>query len=450
MWEPHPGPQTEALSRGEDEILYGGARGGGKTDAGLAWLIHPSHLLNPRYRFLVVRKNHKDLSDWIDRARLMYRPLGAEIVGNPPQIKFPNGVVGRTGHLKDAGAFEQYIGHEYQKILIEELTLIAKEEHYLKLISSCRSTVPGIKPQIFATTNPGNIGHIWVKKRFVDHGRFTSYFDSAIGKWRIYIPAKVSDNPTIMENDPGYIRWLQGLPEKLRRAWLEGDWTVFEGQYFSEWDEKAHVYSPFDIPKAWPRIRAIDWGYSDPFCCLWGAIGPDNQIWVYREFYRNRLTDSEYAEKINALSVYSDGSPERFDYTVGDPISFWVKNPDTGVERVETYQLNGISILKGDNSRVNGWSRVREYLKLREYQGKLSPWLHISRECPNLIRTLPDLVHDDNKVEDVADGMEDHAPDALRLMLQSRTPRFTTKQIKYKNNLEAAFAQAEKKHKRAA
>lgn len=447
-WKPHPGPQEEALRRGEYEILYGGARGGGKTDAGQVWLVEPDYIKNPKYRFLVLRKNAKDLSDWIDRAKHRYHPLRAEFVGKIPEIRFPSGAIGRAGHLKDKNAFEQYIGHEYQKILLEELTLIPSEESYQKVITSARSTVPGLVPQVFSTTNPGNAGHIWVKNRFVKHGSVVPYFDSEIKKWRIYIPAKVTDNPTLMKNDPGYLAMLNGLPDKLRRAWRDGDWDVFEGQFFDTWNERTHVYEPFRIPKEWPRIRSIDWGFSDAFCCLWAAIGPDNHVWVYREFYRNRLTDSEYAETINGLSKYHDGSDERIDYTVGDPISFWTKNPETGVERVETYNLNGIPILKGDNSRVNGWGRVREYLQLRQYQSGMSPWLHISRECRNLIRTLPALVHDDHVVEDVADGMEDHAPDALRLLLQSRTPNFPTGQKRYRNNIEAALAQAERNEKK--
>lgn len=449
MWTPHAGPQTEALSRGEFEILYGGARGGGKTDAGLAWAIHPSHLLNPKYRFLVLRKNHKDLSDWIDRAREKYTPMGAEIVGAPAEIRFPNGAIGRTGHLNDKNAYEQYIGHEYHKILIEELTLIPSEEAYLKVISSARSTVRGLSPQVFATTNPGNAGHIWVKRRFVANGPFNPFLDPDTGRHRIYIPARVSDNPTIMREDPGYLAMLNGLPDKLRRAWRDGDWEVFEGQFFDTWNPDLHTYDPFNIPKGWPRFRAMDWGYSDSFCCLWFAVGPQNKIYVYREFYKNRLTDSEYAEAIASLSKCHDGADEQIQYTVGDPNSFWVKNPQTGVERWETYAINGINIIKADNQRVNGWGRVREYLQPRDIGGaRRESWLQISKECSNLIRTLPALVHDDHRVEDVLDGMEDHAPDALRYGLQSRAPVHVQSVRRYANNYEAALAQMERNERR--
>lgn len=440
-WAPHPGPQTEALARAEFEVLYGGARGGGKTDAGFAWL---SKLIqHPEYRFLVIRKNGNDLSDWIDRARLFFKPLGGEVCGNPAVIKFPSGAMGKTGHLKDDNAYTKYVGHEYHRILLEELTLIPSEENYLKLISSCRSTVPGISPRVFATTNPGNAGHIWVKNRFVKHGKGKAFLDPITARHRIFIPSKVTDNPTIMTNDPGYILFLQGLPEKLRRAWLDGDWDVFEGQYFAEWDEKFHVYEPFKIPASWPRFRAMDWGYTDHFCCLWGAVGPDNHVFIYREYYKNRRTDSEYAEEIAALS-----KEEKINYTVGDPGSFWVKRPETGVARFETFSLNGIPIIPANNDRSPGWSRVREYLQPREYQGGKSAWVHVSRECRNLIRTLPALVHDDKKPEDIMDGMEDHAPDTLRYLLQSRQPLTQVRSKTYKNDYEAALAQAERQERR--
>ena len=444
FWKPHAGPQEEALRRSETEILYGGARGGGKTDAGQVWLIEPEYVNNPRYRFLVIRKNHKDLSDWIDRARIMYSTLKVDTAGR--ELRFPSGAVGRTGHLKDKNAFSQYIGHEYHKLLIEELTLIPSFESYEKLLSSCRSTVPGLKPQVFATTNPGNAGHIWVKDRFVKHGPYNPYQDPDSDEWRIFIPSTVYDNPTLMENDPAYERRLRAIKdEKLRRAWLDGDWDVFEGQFFDMWDEKIHVYKSFKIPKEWPRFRAIDWGYSDYFCCLWFAVGPDNHIWVYREFYRNRMTDGEYAESIRMLSKYDDGSDERIAYTVGDPSSFSVTMPDTGKTRFETFAYNGVSVIPADNNRVEGWSRVREYLEVREYQGRPSSWVHISEDCPNLIRTLPSLVHHERKVEDIEDGMEDHAPDTFRYGLRSRPPLFDKKPKTGMTNLQAAERQMERK-----
>lgn len=239
-WRPNPGQQTEVLSRLEFEILYGGARGGGKTDAGIVWIAEP--VFNPKYRGLVIRKNATDLGDWIDRAESMFKLLGGKKVNSKfgTEFHFKSGAKIRTGHLKDENAYTKYQGHEYQRILIEELTLIPSEELYMKLVSSCRSTVEGLKPQIFCTTNPGEVGHIWVKERFVDIGPPNvpvAFKDEETGviKWRIFIPARIEDNPILIEKDPGYVAWLNQLPTDLRKAWRSGDWSVYDvkGAYYS-------------------------------------------------------------------------------------------------------------------------------------------------------------------------------------------------------------------------
>ena len=154
MWQPYK-KQALALSRTEDEVLYGGSKGGGKTVAGMVWLIEPRYIKHPLYRALIIRRNADDLRDWIDRAKRLYLPVKAVVVGNPPEFRFPSGAIFRTGHLKDEDAYGKYMGHEYQKILVEELTMIPRESDYEKLLGCCRSTIPELKPQVFTTTNPG-------------------------------------------------------------------------------------------------------------------------------------------------------------------------------------------------------------------------------------------------------------------------------------------------------
>lgn len=238
-WKPTP-KQSEALVRDEFEILYGGARGGGKTDAGMAFLLYDKD--HPRYRALVIRKNSADLNDWIARAKEMYRPTQAEFVRG--EIRFPQGAMIVLGHLKDENAYEKYQGHEYHKMLIEELTQIPSEDSYLKLISSCRSTIPELKPQVFTTANPGGRGHKWVKKRFNLSGAPTKpirTIDEKTGRARIFIPAKVDDNPHLMLNDPSYVNFLNGLPDGLREAWRLGSWddVIIKGAFYGSMLDQA-------------------------------------------------------------------------------------------------------------------------------------------------------------------------------------------------------------------
>ena len=233
-WKPHP-KQTLALQSPAYEILYGGARGGGKTDCGMAWLLKEIH--NPKLRCLVIRRNFDDLKDWIDRARSFYLPLNTTFTMSNKEITFPSGAKILLGHLNDDGAYTKYQGHEYQRILIEELTHIPSEELYLKLVSSCRSTVKGLPARVFATTNPGEIGHKWVKRRFIDViKKGETYFDPVTGRSRLFIQSRVEDNPTLMEADPEYVKFLEGLPDGLREQWREGSWDDIEikGAYFAK------------------------------------------------------------------------------------------------------------------------------------------------------------------------------------------------------------------------
>ena len=232
-WKPTP-RQIEALKRTEFEILYGGARGGGKTDAGMGFLTYDFE--HPLYRALVIRKNADDLKDWLDRAGRFYARVGASIIGR--EVRFPKGAIIRTGHLKDDNAYMKYQGHEYQKMLIEEVTQISSETNYKKLIASCRSTIPELRPQVFDTANPDGPGFNLVKKRFKLRGilnKIISMIDEETGLSRVFIPAKVQDNPYLMDNDPNYLSMLNGLPDGLREAWRDGSWEepVIPGAYYA-------------------------------------------------------------------------------------------------------------------------------------------------------------------------------------------------------------------------
>lgn len=417
LWQPHKGPQTEALVQTAHEILYGGARGGGKTESGLAWLIEPQYLNNPSYRALVVRRNYDDLRDFIDRAKVFWYTLGVKVRGNPAEFIFPSGARIRTGHLADSDAYMKYLGHEYHKMLIEELTLIPYEEDYLRLISSCRSSNKDLPAQLFSTTNPGGPGHAWVKSRFVDVSRNKEYKDPITGRTRIFIPSKITDNPTLIKNDPTYYESLKGLPDELRRAWLDGDWDIFAGQFFRKWRIEHHVVEPFEIPSGWHRYRAIDYGFANYFCCLWISVDFEGNAYVYKEHYEKQRELNYHIKRILAIS-----GDEEYNATVGDP-SMWIRNPQntnrsditapTHMSIADIMLFGGVNVMRANNDRINGWNNIREYLDWND-EDKRKPKLKVFSNCANLIRTFPMMVHDDKRPEDLDTTGEDHALDSLR------------------------------------
>jgi len=227
IWQPNKGRQTIALQVSPNdyfEIGFGGRRGGGKTAGGIGWLLYDKD--NSLLRALIIRRNAEDLKDWIDRASRIYEPLGAIKKGSPVEFYWPSGAIFRTGHLRDAGSYSKYVGHEYQRMLIEELNLIPTEENYLKLISSCRSTIPELPPQVFSTFNPSDVGFDWIKKRFRLAGMPEDpikTIDERTGLKRIFIPSGIKDNP-YLDKDPQYNAFLNGLPDGLREAWRDGSW----------------------------------------------------------------------------------------------------------------------------------------------------------------------------------------------------------------------------------
>lgn len=433
FWQPHPGKQTLALKQTAFEILYGGARGGGKTDGGMAWLLRPfvdyPEIVH-KYRALIIRKNAKDLRDWNDRARLFYRNVGGKVVGSPPEIRFSNGALFRTGHIADSNAYNQYIGHEYQRINWEELTQTPTEIDYLKVLSSCRST-NGIAPQIFATTNPGNVGHVWTSKRWGIKGKppykIKSITDPETGRTRIFIPSKISDNPTLVESDPGYAAFLNGLPEPLRSAWRDGDWSVFAGQYFSELSSIDHGIEPYEIPKHWDLIGGLDYGETAPTAFGLYTIDTANN-WIIRvgEYYQAGRTASENARNIKQFCLENKWTGGRLPSRIYSDPSMWVKKKlDEYTQESPTDKFNeyGLFLLQANNDRIPRWRICKEALHEKTFK-------YFRGENPVFEELIPAQVHDENKVEDVKKCDIDHVADEWGyLMIMLRGKGVTAKEI---------------------
>jgi len=416
-WRPHAGPQSWVLgARGCFETLFGGARGGGKTDAGMAWLVRGPHFGKPDYRALVLRRNYEDLTDWMDRARRMYAGAGGRVLGSgPARVEFDNGAVFRLGHLKDKEAYTKYQGHEYQRMLIEEAGQIPDEARYELLLGSCRSTIPGVPAEVLLTANPGGVGHRWLKERFGcgkgDARRPKVAYAGADGRLRMYVPALVTDNPTLMARNPEYVRWLESLPEPFRSAWRYGDWDIYTGQAF-EWSE-ANIIDPCPVPDNGRIIQTFDWGFGKPFSVGWWWVAPDDVLVRVGEWYGCapgqpdtglRLADHEIAAGILQREADMGLKPT---LRLADPTIF-NRRPDSkggglGDSTATVFQRLGLMMRPGDPARK---------LKFRQFGARVkSRTLLVFRTCRDFIRVVPDLPLDEGTYDDVDTDAEDHIYD---------------------------------------
>jgi len=424
-WMPHPGPQTEVLRRQEREVAFGGSRGPGKTEAGIYWFLKPEFIGNEECIGLVLRKNAKDLAEWVDRVRIAYRVVGARVVGaQSPVIKFPSGAKIYTGHLKDKNSYEQFMGWNITRLLIEELTQIPNEDIYERILSSVRSVIPNVRAQTFLTMNPGGPGHVWCKKRFVEKAYNQTYIvnpDAPEDRHltRIFIPATIDDNPSLIEKDPGYVDWLEGLTDpKLRLAWRYGDWNTFSGQFFDQWDQEVHVVQDFTLPPQWNRFRSLDYGYFPGYTSVgWWAVDFNGVCYRYRELYVQQHTPSQVAQKVIGMT----GRDENIITTLADP-QCWARTHEgkgkyneqqTLRSTADIFAENGFFCIQANNDRVNGWNNMKEYMFFDMNTDKRThPKLRIFASCKDTIRTLPGLVHSDTKPEDMLKpGPENHKPD---------------------------------------
>lgn len=363
-WKPQP-KQIQALERTEDEILFGGSRGGGKTDAGMAWCLYD--IANPKLRGLVIRRNADDLKDWVDRAKYFFAPCKAVCTGAVPEFRFPSGALIRTGHLKDTNAYSKYQGHEYQRILCEELTHIARENDYEKLLGSCRSTVPELKPQIFNTTNPDGIGFEWVKNRFSIPDEPTDEIiittDEATGRTRAFVPSRVQDNEILMKNDPGYVKYLESIKDPtLKKQWLFGSWAEpqIEGSYYKQ---------QIDEMKAAGRVRSVPYDPKLPVDTWWDlGVADAMSIW-FTQIVGNEVRVIDYLEAEGEGIQYYIQELKSKNYIYG--AHYWphdgeVRELTTGTSRKETAESLGLNpILIVENIGVaDGIQAVRNLLPM--------------------------------------------------------------------------------------
>jgi len=421
IFQANEGPQTQFLAASEREVFYGGARGGGKSFALLADPLR--YCTKQKHRALIIRRTMPELRDLINHSQQLYPKAypGAKWREQEKEWKFPSGARIEFGYAENLTDVLRYQGQSYTWIGIDELPQYANVDIYNFLRSSLRSVDPDIPVYMRATGNPGNVGSLWVKNMFVDPAVPNTKFDieiqTPLGVKKIsrrFIPAKLQDNPYLMQTDD-YYAMLASLPEVQRKQFLEGNWEAYEDSSFPEFSKEIHVIKPFDIPRNWMRFRTCDWGYSSPACCLWLAVDFDNNIFVYRELYTQRVTADIFARK-----VLDAEQGEYIRYGVLDS-STWARRGDIGPSIAETMILEGCKWRPSDRSprsRIAGKLELHKRLRPDEDTGY--PSLFILDNCVNLIRTLPMLPTDKNNPEDVDTHTEDHAYDALRYGCMSR------------------------------
>lgn len=368
----------------------------------------------PKSKQIILRESFPNLEKSIIRQSLEFYPRDiAEYNSSKHTWTFKNGALIDFAYIGTENDVYNYQSAEYDIIRFDELTHFT-EYMYTYMISRCRGANPYPK-HIKSTTNPGGIGHTWVKERFIDIGEPNKIHnciqDNGEATTRIFIPSLVQDNVFLMENDPAYLTRLENLPEKEKKALLYGDWDIFEGQYFPEFNRKYHVIEPFEIPKTWRIYRTRDYGL-DMAACLWIATDWNMNAYVYKEFEQSDLIISEAAKEINNRTT-----EEEKIYCDYAPPDMWNRQRETGKSQADIFAESGQYLTKSSNNRIAGWLSLHEWLKLREdEQGNMQPKLHIFNNCINLIKCLPALQHDEKNVNDVATEPHEitHITDALR------------------------------------
>ena len=416
VWKPQP-RQLEFMRRPEPEALYGGAAGGGKSDALVIEALRQVHI--PHYRALILRKTYPQLSDLVDKSQRYYLRAFPEAQYNATSHVwvFPSGAkiyFGSMQHTKDR---TNYQGKAFDFIGFDELTHFEWEE-YSYMMSRNRPTGPGTRVYLRATTNPGGVGHGWVKARFITPAppgtpieeectvQMPDGTEKMLRRARVFIPSSVFDNPALLKNDPGYLASLAAMPEAEKQALLYGSWDSFSGQVFTEWrndpkhyeDQRwTHVIAPFAIPKHWKIYRGYDFGYSKPFSVGWYAADEEGRLYRIKELYGctgrpdegTHLDPVEQARRIREAEQNDPMLRGRVITGIADPAIF-------------------------DQSR--GESKMQFHYRLHfDEEGR--PMLQVFHTCKHFIRTIPNLVYDESNVEDIDTRQEDHIYDECRYVL---------------------------------
>lgn len=423
--------QMRFLRATQRHVCYGGARGGGKS-----WVVRAAALdkalVYPGIKLLIVRKTYQELlNNHITPLRTMLNGI-AKYNDSKKIFTFYNGSTLALGYCSSDGDLDHFQGAEYDCIFLEESTNLREE--WIERINACvRGTNPAFPKQTFYTCNPGGVSHAMHKRLFVDR-RFkaTENPDDYI-----FIQAKVTDNLALMAAQPEYVKGLEALPPKLRKAWLEGSWDIYEGQFFEDFVDNpdgyqtrqwTHVIKPFMPRQGWEIYRSFDWGYHRPFSCAWWAVDYDGVIYRIAELYgvqhdRDGTPLPNEGVKWTPEKVFSEIQRMEHEHPylegreihgVADP-AIW--DAETGISFAETAGKYGVFFQKGDNRRIPGWMQCHYRLA---FDDNGYPMMYVFDTCKDFIRTVPMMQYDEHKAEDLDTSLEDHICDEWRYMCMTR------------------------------
>ena len=420
-WTPQNGPQLDAIRAPfVDEIFFGGARGGGKTDFLLGDFAADVAEFSSAWRGILFRRNFPDLEEIEIRSREIYPSMfpGAEYRVGSRTWHFPNGSFLRFRHMENVGDADKYQGHSYSWIGFDELPTWPDLTAYHLLKACLRSAKIAIpNKRIRATGNPGGTGHQACKKYFQIEGR---------GKWgramvvdplsnmtRMFIPSKLQDNTALTEFDPEYRNRLLAQAHgdnQLVKAWLDGDWDAFVGQYFSQWDERAFGIDGFDIPEDWTLFGALDYGEAKPSSFGLYTVDFDGKVYRICEYYQDDATASQHAFDIVKTIQNCPFTQGRMPEVIYADPSMWVQRKlSESMTRspADFFSDQGLILQRANNDRISGWRRVKDLF----YQKR---FFFFKGWNDNLVRTIPALPTSHNNMEDLDTRAEDHAADELR------------------------------------
>lgn len=442
-FEAMPGtPQEAMIACPIEDLLFGGARGGGKTYGMLGdWLSHQD-LYGSDAKGIFFRKTYNELEQVQEYAQKIFPLVGAKYKNFTRTWYFPNGAKLKMRYLERIKDAEKYQGHEYTWMCFEEIVNWA-ESKPIDMLRACLRSGAGVPCFFRATGNPGGVGHNWVKARYVDPApAYTPFYDSEQEVTRVYIPATLDDNILLQQNDPEYWKRITASAngdEQLLKAWRYGDWDIVAGGMLDDvFRREKHVIAPFEIPLSWYVDRTFDWGSSAPFSVIWwaesdgtkapnGIYYPRGTIFAIAEWYGWSGKPNE-GIKLLAHEI-ADGIIERENDGILKPLfinegpadtQIWQTDPIIGISTADEMSERGVDWLKADKSpgsRKQGWQRLRRYLKAATEFPMEEPGLFIFNTCSQWIRTVPVLPRFERDRDDVDPKAEDHAGDATRYRL---------------------------------